>query len=114
MAKTVSAAVKKIEVSNLSNLNPRPNSMGRRGTVTWCENEVWGGYGNERAPWSLSTQIKGRTFNESKKMMLNLTDEKEKQQHNAVKKSQKAMIQFALSFSNILLWNKLNCKKTQG
>jgi hypothetical protein len=43
--------------------------------------------------------------------MFYLTEDKEKKQHDAVMKNQKATVQFALSFSNVLLLNKLNCKK---
>jgi hypothetical protein len=42
---------------------------------------------------------------------LDLTDKAEKKQHKALKKNQKAMMQFALSFLNVSLLNKLNCKK---
>ncbi len=45
------------------------------------------------------------------KMVLDLTDDAEKKQHDALKMNQKAMMQFALSFSSVLLLNKLNCKR---
>jgi hypothetical protein len=44
------------------------------------------------------------------KMTFDLMEDKEKQQHETVKKNQKAMMQFVSSFRNILLLNKLNCK----
>jgi hypothetical protein len=45
------------------------------------------------------------------KMAFNLMDNAEKKQHHAVKMNQKAMMQLALSFNNVLLLNKLNCEK---
>jgi hypothetical protein len=44
-------------------------------------------------------------------MALDLTGDTEKKEHDAVKMNQKAMMQFALSFSTVPLLNKLNCKK---
>jgi hypothetical protein len=46
-----------------------------------------------------------------KKTKLDLTDKAKKKQHKADKKNQKAMMQLALSFSNVSLLNKLNCEK---
>jgi hypothetical protein len=45
------------------------------------------------------------------KMAFNLADDKEKNQHDTVKMNQKTRGQFALSFNNVSLLNKLNCKK---
>jgi hypothetical protein len=42
-----------------------------------------------------------------------LTDETEKKQHDAVVMNQKAIMQFAILFSTVLLLNKLNCKKNK-
>jgi hypothetical protein len=44
-------------------------------------------------------------------MAFHLTDNAEKKQHDTVKINQKAMIHLALSFNNVSLLNKLNCKK---
>ncbi len=44
-------------------------------------------------------------------MALDLTGDTEKKEHDAVKMNQKAMMQFALSFSTVPLLNKLNGKK---
>ena len=42
---------------------------------------------------------------------MDLTDKAKKKQHKAAKKDQKVMMQLALSFLNVSLLNKLNCKK---
>jgi hypothetical protein len=44
-------------------------------------------------------------------MDFDLTDETEKKQHDAVVMNGKAIMQFALMFSTVLLLKKLNCKK---
>ncbi len=48
------------------------------------------------------------------KMALDIMDDAEKKQHDTVKMNQKAMMQFALSFSTVPLLNKLNCKKQKN
>ncbi len=48
------------------------------------------------------------------KIAFDLTEGTEKKQHDAVKMNQKAMMQLALSFNNVSLLNKLNCKKCTG
>jgi hypothetical protein len=47
----------------------------------------------------------------NEKMEFNLMDKMEKKQHDAVVMNQKTSMQFALSFSTVLLLSKLNCKK---
>jgi hypothetical protein len=56
-------------------------------------------------------QSSNQSFPQKKKMVLDLMDDAGKKQHDAVKMNQKAMMQFALSFSTVPLLNKLNCKK---
>jgi hypothetical protein len=46
-----------------------------------------------------------------KKETLDLEDKGQKKQHNAVVKNKKAMMQLALSFTQVSLMNKLNCEK---
>jgi hypothetical protein len=46
-----------------------------------------------------------------KKAKLDLTDKAKKKQHKAVKKNQKGMMQLALSFLNMSLLKKIDCKK---
>jgi hypothetical protein len=45
------------------------------------------------------------------KMAFDLMGDAEKKQHDTVKMNQKAMMQLALSFNNVSLLNKLNCKQ---
>jgi hypothetical protein len=59
-------------------------------------------------PFNLNLQ---QSFPKKEKMDFDLTDKTEKKQHDAVVMNQKAMMQFALSFSTVPLLNKLNCKK---
>ncbi len=45
------------------------------------------------------------------KIVFELMDGTEKKEHDAAKMNQKEMMQLALSFNNVSLLNKLNCKK---
>ncbi len=45
------------------------------------------------------------------KETLDLEDKGQKKQHSTVIKNKKAMMQLALSFTQVSLMNKLNCKK---
>ncbi len=45
------------------------------------------------------------------KSAFDMNANKEKKQHDTVKMNQKVMMQLALSFINVSLMNKLNCKK---
>jgi hypothetical protein len=110
MAKTASAAVEKIEVSNSSNSKP-PQFNGKKGDsyVMWKmkfeTDMVMKGLFRAFQP-EFETELPTK-----EKMTFDLTDNREKKQHDAVKKNQKAVMQFTLSFSDVSLLNKLNCKK---
>ena len=100
----------KIEVSSSNNLKP-PQFNGKKGDsyLMWkmkfeADLVMKGLYDAFQPEFESELPAK-------EKMALDLTDDAEKKQHDAVKMNQKAMMQFALSFSTVPLLNKLNCKK---
>jgi hypothetical protein len=108
MVKSMSRTI--IEVMNLSNSKP-PQFNGKKGE----DYIIW------KMKFKADQVMKGLykafqpNFEENlpsdKKAKLDLIDKAKKKQHKAVKKNQKAMMQLSLSFLDVSLLNKLNCKK---
>jgi hypothetical protein len=111
MAKSTSGTI--VKVSNLNNLKP-PQFNGKKGDnyIIWKmkfeADQVMKGLYKAFQP-NFEQELPS-----DEKAKLDLTDKAKKKQHKAVKKNQKAIMQLALSFSNVSLLNKLNCKKKKS
>jgi hypothetical protein len=99
-----------VKVSKLNNLKP-PQFNGKKGDnyIIW-EMKSEADQVMKRLGKAIQPNCK-QELPSDKKDKLDLTDEAKKKQHKAVKKNQKAMMQLALSFSNVSLLNKLNSEK---
>jgi hypothetical protein len=109
MAKATTVA-EKIEVSN-SNKSKPPQFNGKKGDsylmwkMKYKADMVMKGLYDAFQP-EFESELPAK-----EKMALDLMDNAEKKQHDAVKMNQKTMMQFALSFGTVPLLNKLNCEK---
>jgi hypothetical protein len=111
MAKASAAVAEKIEVLSSNNLKP-PQFSGKKGECFL----MW------KMKFEADMVMKGLydAFQSKFKAELptqknfDLMDETEKKYHDAVVMNRKAIMQFALLFSTVLLLNKLNCEKRKN
>jgi hypothetical protein len=75
------------------------------------ENELRGGYGNERAPWSLSTQIIDRTSHKRKNDVQSDGRQRKATERHCKEESESNEAVCIVIQQYTLLLNKLNCKK---
>jgi hypothetical protein len=108
MAKSVSRII--IEVSNLDYSKPSQFNRKKGDNYIICKMKFKADQVMKGLYKAFQPNFK-QELPSNNKAKLDLTDEAKKKQHKAVKKNPKAMMHLALSFSNVSLLNKLNCKK---
>ena len=104
------SVIKKVEVTNQNNLKP-PRFHGKAGNTYLMWSMKFKADMVMKNLWEAFLSTFERKLPGSKDGPFDLNTEDGKDHQKAVLKNQKAMMQFALSFTNVSLLNKINCKQ---
>jgi hypothetical protein len=104
------SVIEKVEVTNQNNSKP-PQFNGKAGNTYLMWSMKFKADMVMKNLWEAFLPTFERKLSGSKDEPFNLDTEDGKDHQKAVLKNQKAMMQFALSFTNVSLLNKINCKQ---